>query len=123
MFASNFSSTENALGVTSGGTLFIESVAKSQFTSYEDRVNIPVKVMPRGFAATFTHGAVLSPHQISNFTFSLPDDVVPGSLITSTKLYTSPAGNLMEAVAKLIQEPYGCFEQTSATTYPLVSFL
>ena len=35
-------------------------------------------------------------------------------------VYPTPLANLTEALARLIREPYGCFEQTSSTTYPLV---
>ena len=35
----------------------------------------------------------------------------------------SPHRRLFQALEALIQEPCGCFEQTSATTYPLVMAL
>ena len=34
-------------------------------------------------------------------------------------VYPTPLANLTEALARLIQEPSGCFEQTSSTSYPL----
>ncbi|NNB96216.1 hypothetical protein HI113_20170, partial [Corallococcus exiguus] len=30
-----------------------------------------------------------------------------------------PLANMTESLARLIQEPSGCFEQTSSTTYPM----
>ena len=35
-------------------------------------------------------------------------------------VYPTPLASMTEALERLIQEPYGCFEQTSSTTYPLV---
>ena len=53
-------------------------------------------------------------------TFTMPNDVVPGSVNVTARAYASPVGNLLQALEALIREPHGCFEQTSATTYPLV---
>ena len=39
---------------------------------------------------------------------------------THVALYPTPAGNLTAALKRLLQEPCGCFEQTSSTNYPLV---
>jgi uncharacterized protein YfaS (alpha-2-macroglobulin family) len=35
-------------------------------------------------------------------------------------VYPTPLANMTQALARLIQDPNGCFEQTSSTTYPLV---
>jgi uncharacterized protein YfaS (alpha-2-macroglobulin family) len=43
-----------------------------------------------------------------------------GSARFSAKIFSSNFASLMSAVEALIQEPYGCFEQTSSTTYPMV---
>lgn len=50
----------------------------------------------------------------------LPANIVPGSVSLSAVAYATPVGSLMQALEALIREPCGCFEQTSATTYPLV---
>ena len=44
----------------------------------------------------------------------------PNTLKVNAKIYSSNYASLIEAVKKLIRDPYGCFEQTSSTTYPLV---
>jgi hypothetical protein len=49
----------------------------------------------------------------------LPESVVPGSVRTSIAVYPGPLANMTESLARLIQEPSGCFEQTSSTTYPM----
>ena len=35
------------------------------------------------------------------------------------RIYVSPMSSMKEAMARLIREPFGCFEQTSSTIYPL----
>ena len=47
----------------------------------------------------------------------------PGSSAFTAKLFSSNFASLVEAVQALIQDPYGCFEQTSSTTYPMVMAL
>lgn len=37
--------------------------------------------------------------------------------------FSTPTSNLTEAMKELIQEPCGCFEQTSSTVYPLAMAL
>ncbi len=39
------------------------------------------------------------------------------------RVMPSPAATLLSALEALIREPCGCFEQTSATTYPMVMAL
>ncbi|MBX9724029.1 MAG: hypothetical protein K2X81_21665, partial [Candidatus Obscuribacterales bacterium] len=34
-------------------------------------------------------------------------------------VYPTPLANMTEALERMIQDPYGCFEQTSSTSYPL----
>jgi uncharacterized protein YfaS (alpha-2-macroglobulin family) len=45
---------------------------------------------------------------------------VPNSVTSNLVIYPTPLANLTEALQRLIQEPGGCFEQTSSTCYPLV---
>jgi hypothetical protein len=53
-------------------------------------------------------------HQVA-----IPAGVVPGSVRTRVVVYPTPLANLTQALARLIQDPSGCFEQTSSTSYPL----
>ena len=50
----------------------------------------------------------------------IPESLVPGSLETRVVVYPTPLASMNEALAALICEPCGCFEQTSSTVYPLV---
>jgi len=39
------------------------------------------------------------------------------------KLFAKPLDSILDALESLIRDPYGCFEQTSSTTYPMVMAL
>jgi len=54
---------------------------------------------------------------------SLPRTFEDGSFKFTAKIFSSNYANLLQAIEALIQDPYGCFEQISATTYPLVMAL
>jgi len=49
--------------------------------------------------------------------------IVPGSMNVEFNLYTDVVGEVMDGIASLIRKPYGCFEQTSSSTYPNVMVL
>jgi uncharacterized protein YfaS (alpha-2-macroglobulin family) len=38
-------------------------------------------------------------------------------------IYTKPLENILDAIESLLKEPFGCFEQTSSVTYPMVMAL
>ena len=50
----------------------------------------------------------------------LPSEKIPGSVLF--KMTYSPLGSpvILSGYEKLIREPFGCFEQTSSTTFPMV---
>ncbi len=51
------------------------------------------------------------------------NDLVDGSLHAEFDLYTDVIGDVMNGIESLIREPYGCFEQTSSSTYPNIMVL
>ncbi|MGH9173916.1 MAG: hypothetical protein ACRD1H_06145, partial [Vicinamibacterales bacterium] len=53
-------------------------------------------------------------------TLTVPENAVPGSAVAVVKLYPSSFSQLVEGLDGIFQRPYGCFEQTSSTTYPNV---
>ena len=53
---------------------------------------------------------------------AIPDTAETMPQITA-KLFQRPLDNILSAMASLIQQPYGCFEQTSSTTYPMLMAL
>ncbi len=88
--------------------------------AYADRVTRGMNVVPLGFPIETSKGGILAPGDTVLHSMEIPDTVVPGSIKTRVVVYPTPLANMTEALERLIQEPYGCFEQTSSTIYPLV---
>ena len=49
--------------------------------------------------------------------------MLPGSLHAKLTLYNDLAGQLLNGIESMLREPYGCFEQTSSSTYPNIFIL
>ena len=49
--------------------------------------------------------------------------MLPGSLHARLTLYKDLEGQLMNGIESMLREPYGCFEQTSSSTYPNIFIL
>jgi len=87
---------------------------------YSDQVTRSVVVQPLGFPIEDGAGGLLRPGDTVSHEFAVPEDLVGRSLTTRIIVYPTPLASMTEALERLIQEPCGCFEQTSSTTYPLV---
>ncbi|XAM01447.1 MG2 domain-containing protein [Phycisphaeraceae bacterium D3-23] len=108
---------ELAIGETYGDLAFnIEARAGGMFDENRRRL----RVVPRGFPVDSGSGGMLQPDGEAGDRVVVPDTVVPGSLHASVTVYPTPLANLTEALEALIRDPYGCFEQTSSSTFPLV---
>jgi uncharacterized protein YfaS (alpha-2-macroglobulin family) len=108
---------ELTVGETYGNLAFnIEARAGAMF----DQNNRKLRVVPRGFPIDDGSGGMLQPDSQIEDEITIPDTVIPGSLSASVTVYPTPMANLTEALEALIRDPYGCFEQTSSTTFPLV---
>ena len=70
---------------------------------------------PRGTDSA--SGTLQQPAQIA---WSVPADAIEGSVKANLKLYPSTFSQLVDGLEAIFQRPYGCFEQTSSTTYPNV---
>lgn len=88
--------------------------------AYADQVTRSVRVKPLGFPIEDGAGGLLQPGDTVSHEFAVPEDLVGDSLAARIVVYPTPLASMTEALERLIQEPYGCFEQTSSTTYPLV---
>jgi hypothetical protein len=95
-------------------------VVRGQAGPYTDTVNRRLSVRPLGFPVEVASGGMLGPANASSHAITIPAGVVPRSITTNAAVYPTPLANLTEALERLIQEPNGCFEQTSSTAYPLV---
>ena len=87
---------------------------------YHDRVTRTLTVEPSGFPMEVGFGGLVEPGGKVTRTVNVSKGVVPGSLTAHVEVQPTPLASLTSAFERLIQEPYGCFEQTSSTTYPLV---
>jgi uncharacterized protein YfaS (alpha-2-macroglobulin family) len=73
-----------------------------------------------GFPAERATGGMLEKNSSKSFDFVLPEELVHGSVSSNITVYPTPLANMTEALKALVRKPGGCFEQTSATSYPLV---
>ena len=89
-------------------------------SAYTDSVTRRIKVTPAGFPIEFGRGGLLEPNGSYSTTVTIPDNVVPQSMMCRVLVYPTPLASMNEALARLIREPCGCFEQTSSSTYPLI---
>jgi len=86
---------------------------------FADKVTRKLSVKPNGFPIEKAFGGILEPDQPVVLKITIEKNVVPESMISNTAVYPTPLANLTEALQRLIQDPNGCFEQTSSTSYPL----
>jgi alpha-2-macroglobulin-like protein len=79
-----------------------------------DEFTQKIKIAPKGFPvqASFS-GQDLE----KEYNFEV-NNLVNGSLRATFNAFPNVVGDLMKGVEGILQEPYGCFEQTSCTAYP-----
>ena len=87
---------------------------------YSDTVARTLDVQSPGFPHEATTGGMLERNGSTSFAFTVPVDIVRGSASSSVTVYPSPLASMTDALQSLLQQPYGCFEQTSSTSYPMV---
>jgi uncharacterized protein YfaS (alpha-2-macroglobulin family) len=73
-----------------------------------------IRVMPKGFPASVSFSAQ-EIEQEYNFAVN---HVVRGSLKATVTAFPNVVSDLMTGVDGILREPYGCFEQTSMSSYP-----
>ena len=97
--------------------------AKVTFTgsagNYQDTVERTLSVKPAGFPYEISFSGMVGPNKPVTRKLTIPEGVGPGSVVFSGAVYPTPLANMTQALSRLIQEPSGCFEQTSSTTYPM----
>ena len=98
----------------------VDFTVHAKANPYEDKVTRSFVVKPSGFPIENAFGGMLGADASVSHVVVIPAGVVPNSITSNIAVYPTPLANMTEALQRLIQEPYGCFEQTSSTTYPLV---
>ncbi|MBX9942094.1 MAG: hypothetical protein K2Y32_22710 [Candidatus Obscuribacterales bacterium] len=104
------------VGIMSGGKPLVLSAKAGQFS---DRIERQILVKPKGFPVEESFAGILEPGKAVVHNIKVPGTVVPASMISKTAVYATPLANMTEALERMIQDPYGCFEQTCSTSYPL----
>ena len=83
-----------------------------------DAVKRSIEVVPDGrVVEQVVNGSLDKPATVD---MVLPEGRIPGSEKAFVKIYPSSFSQLVEGLDNIFQMPYGCFEQTSSTTYPNV---
>jgi TonB-dependent SusC/RagA subfamily outer membrane receptor len=88
-------------------------------SGFQETIAQEIEVQPKGFP---TEMAYSGKEKDAQFDFTISDPV-KGSLKAELKAYPNILSDLMDGVASVFREPYGCFEQTSSSTYPNVMAL
>ncbi len=92
---------------------------KAVGASFADSVRRHLEVIPAGERTEKTRCAVLRGN--ARLSVSLPPGVDASDL--SLRFYPGPLSQVLGGLDGLLQRPYGCFEQTTSTTYPNVMVL
>jgi hypothetical protein len=83
-----------------------------------DAIRRDIEVVPDGRRVEEVHNGTLQ--KPASFTVMVPEDAIEGSPRAILKIYPSSFSQLVEGLDGIFHRPYGCFEQTSSTTYPNV---
>jgi type II secretory pathway pseudopilin PulG len=93
----------------------------AQGAKVADAVERKIRVVPVGERIEGTKNEVLKGTWAD--TFTVPEERIPDSESLWIKVYPSRFSEIVEGLDSIFQAPYGCFEQTSSTTYPNVLVL
>lgn len=92
-----------------------------QFSSpqYNDEIVQEIEVSPKGFPVELS---VSDKTLEKSFSFHI-NEPMKGSIKAELKAYPDILTDLMSGIESILREPYGCFEQTSSSTYPNILVL
>ena len=80
-----------------------------------------VEVIPNGKRFDETHSDRLTGD--TEQVVTIPPAAIPGTAHITVKVYPGILSQVVEGLEAMLRMPYGCFEQTSSTTYPNVLVL
>ncbi len=90
-------------------------------SAMSDAVLRQVEVLPDGKAMAVAVSGKLTTTQ--RFALDLPPNAISGTGRVAVKIYPGVISQVIDGLEGMLQQPYGCFEQTSSTTYPNVLVL
>lgn len=85
-----------------------------------DAIQKEVRVFPEGKEILISRSDRLSSTTPVTEQVNIPSEAVPGTQRLSVKIYPGVVSQVVEGLESILRMPYGCFEQTSSTTYPNV---
>jgi type II secretory pathway pseudopilin PulG len=83
-----------------------------------DAIKRSIEVVPDGRREEQSVSGTLQ--QPADISWSVPAETIEGSVKANVKLFPSTFSQVVDGLEAIFQQPYGCFEQTSSTTYPNV---
>ncbi len=95
-----------------------ELIVHASGSGVADAIKRSIEVMPDGRRVEQTVSGTLQ--QPAALTWNVPADTIEGSVKAHVKIFPSTFSQLVDGLEAIFQRPYGCFEQTSSTTYPNV---
>ena len=98
-----------------------ENVDIAVFVSSENHKDT-VKKQATILSPYFPTELSMSGSKSQTFEFEI-NHAVENTISTEFNIYTDVIGDVMNGIESLIRQPYGCFEQTSSTTYPNIMVL
>jgi alpha-2-macroglobulin-like protein len=84
----------------------------------EEKIILPIQATNKGFAVIETFSGNTSQQHVLTIS-----KMITGTLQSKLKLFNNVEGQLLDGIESMLREPYGCFEQTSSSTYPNVFIL
>jgi uncharacterized protein YfaS (alpha-2-macroglobulin family) len=84
----------------------------------QDTVVREIEVVPNGHAKEIVFNGRLDKSE--SHTVRFPAGAIPDASKIFVRLYPGPLSQIVEGMDGILQMPYGCFEQTSSSTYPNV---
>src|SRR5207253_1383238 len=87
----------------------------------EDAIERTFKVVPDGFPIVGARSGLLE--RADSYDLNLPKGWVKETMKLRVQVYPSTLADLQKGLEGLLQEPNGCFEQTSTSNYPNVLIL
>lgn len=89
---------------------------KTRSGEEQDEWKRPFRIVPKGYPVNL---AFSGREQQKSFVFPI-QNLVAGSLKVHATAYPDVTSDLLAGVESILAEPFGCFEQTSMTSYPNV---
>ncbi|MCK5797435.1 MAG: hypothetical protein KAI47_09650, partial [Deltaproteobacteria bacterium] len=86
-----------------------------------DAIRRSTQVEPDGVEHAIAHGGTL--RETIQHALALPRSAIAGTGRVELAMYAGPMGQTIKGMESLLRRPYGCFEQTSSSTYPNVLIL